>query len=105
VKTNVAKMYFQFYKSTLGINVSFSLFISFLLYFIGKRPIAYSFAIFFMSLGYLFSILIKESSFSNKSVYYFYYNYGITKIKLFIIAGIVNILISIFVIIGYVYAK
>jgi hypothetical protein len=58
-----------------------------------------------MSLGYVISILVKESSFSNKDEYYFYYNFGITKIKLFMVCGFMNIVFAILIIAGYSYAK
>ena len=58
-----------------------------------------------MSLGYLFSIIVKKSVFSDKNVFYFYYNFGITQIGLFGISGIINIVLGISMIIGYIYAK
>jgi len=105
VKINKVKLYFQFYKSTLGINASLSVFLSVVLYFMAKYPIVYSYALSSMSLGYVISILVKESSFSNKDEYYFYYNFGITKIKLFMVCGFMNIVFAILIIAGYSYAK
>jgi hypothetical protein len=58
-----------------------------------------------MSLGFLFSLLIKESIFSIKDEYYFYYNLGITKIKLIIFCSILNIMLGSILIIGYFYGK
>jgi hypothetical protein len=58
-----------------------------------------------MSLGFLFSLLIKESTFSNKDGYYFYYNFGITKIKLIVFCFILNIVFGSILIIGFFYGK
>ena len=71
----------------------------------GGLPIAYTFSILSMSLGYLFSILIKESSFSNRNEFYFYYNFGITKQKLYIVCGLIHVIFALVIIIGYYYAK
>ena len=105
MKINKIKIYFQFYKSTLGINVSISAVLSIILYFTVQYPIVYSYALFSMSLGYFISILVKESSFSNHDESYFYYNFGITKTKLFIICGSMNVVFAIIIIAGYFYAK
>ena len=58
-----------------------------------------------MTLGFIIAILIKESTFMNKTEYYFYFNLGISKIKLYIISSIINILIGTIIIIGYQYVK
>jgi hypothetical protein len=58
-----------------------------------------------MSLGFLFSLVIKESTFSNKDEYYFYYNFGITKIKLIIFCSVLNAIFGSILIIGYFYGK
>ena len=105
MKVNKIKLYFQFYKSTLGINVSFSAFLSIILFFMAKYPIVYSYALFSVSLGYVISFLVKESGFSNNDEYYFYYNFGITKIKLFMICGFMNVVFAILIIAGYSYAN
>ena len=105
MKANDIRLCFQFYKSIFFINASSSLFFSITLYFMFKYPIASSYAMFSMSLGYIFSIIIKESGFSNKHEYYFFYNFGISKIKLFIICGFMNTIFSLLIIIGYFYAK
>jgi hypothetical protein len=99
------KLMFQFYKSTLVLNLVFSAGLSLLFYLIAKYPIIYTLALFLMSFGFIFSILIKESSFSNKDEYYFYYNFGITKIKLIFFSSLLNIVLSSFIIAGYLYAK
>jgi hypothetical protein len=83
---NIIKLYFQFYKSTLVLNWSLSIALAAFFYIMsGENYILYLFALFSMSLGFIFSIAIKESTFSNKDEYYFYYNFGITKVKLFMI--------------------
>ena len=86
-------------------NMSFSIFASILLYFLSRIPIIYSFSMFFMSLGFLITILVKQSVFLNKTEYYFYYNFGITKIRLLLMSTIINIVIGTILIIGYQYVK
>jgi hypothetical protein len=58
-----------------------------------------------MSFGFLFSIFINELAFSNKDVYYFYYNFGITKIELFCMCELLNVILALLILIGYSYAK
>jgi hypothetical protein len=70
-----------------------------------RTPILYGFSLFSMSVGFLFVISIKESAFSNKDEYYFYYNLGITKIKLIIFSSVINIVFGSILIIGYFYGK
>ena len=99
------KLYGYFYKSTIPINWLVSLFFSILLYVFSRTSILYRFSIFSMTLGFLISLLIKESSFINKDEYYFYYNMGITKTKLIIFCSIVNIILASILMIGYFYGK
>jgi len=105
VKTKPYKLYIQFYLSTVILNMSFSIFVSILFYFLFRTPIIYSFSIFFMSLGFIITILVKQSAFVNKTEYYFYYNFGITKIRLLLMSTIINIVIGTILIIGYQYVK
>lgn len=103
---NVIKLYFQFFKSTIVLNWSLSIALAVLGYIIsGENTVIYSFALFLMSVGFIFSILIKESTFSNKDEYYFYYNFGITKIKLFITCELLNVILGLLIIIGNSYAE
>jgi len=104
MKTNSCKLYLQFYRSTLIINNTFSISASILFYSLSGIPMIYSFSMFFMTFGFFVAILVKESTFVNKTEYYFYYNYGISKIKLLIISTIINFMIGIILIIGYQYA-
>jgi hypothetical protein len=87
---NEIKLLFQFYKSALVLNLAFSIGLSLFFYLIAKYPIIYTLALFLVSFGFMFSILIKESSFSNNDEYYFYYNFGITKIKLIFFSALLN---------------
>jgi hypothetical protein len=102
---NKVKLYFQFYKSTLITNFAFSVTVSLVLYLIAKSPIIYNCALFFMSFGFIFAIVIKESSSSNRDEYYFYYNFSITKVKLFCFSYFLNVIAGLLVIAGYSYAK
>jgi hypothetical protein len=103
---NIIKLYFQFYKITLVLNWSPSIALAAFFYIMsGENYILYLFALFSMSFGFIFSIIIKESTFSKKDEYYFYYNFGITKIKLFMICEFLNIVLGFFIIAGYSYAK
>jgi hypothetical protein len=99
------KLYLQFHKSILPLNWASSICFSIILYLLSYTPIVYGFSMFSMSLGFLFSLLIKESVFSNKDEYYFYYNFGITKIKLIMFSFILSIIFGLILIIGYFYGK
>jgi hypothetical protein len=105
VNINAIKLFFQFYKSTLILNWVFSIGLSIIFYLVAEWPVVYTFALFLASFGFIFSIIIKESGFSNKDEYYFYYNFGITKIKLLIFCCLLNLALSSFIIAGYSYAK
>jgi hypothetical protein len=105
VNINELKLYLQFYKSTLITNFSFSVSLSLVLYFITKSSIIYTCALFFMSFGFIFAIVIKELSSSNRNEYCFYYNFGITKVKLLSFSYLLNIIASLFIIAGSSYAK
>jgi hypothetical protein len=58
-----------------------------------------------MTLGFLLALLIKESTFSNNNEYYFYYNFGITKMKLILFSSVLNLAFALILIIGYSYGK
>ena len=85
-------LYWAFYKSTviLNIAVSFAL-ASLATVFSGD---VFTFCIYFpgsfATIGLLFVFLYKEIAFPLE--YYFYYNRGITKIKLFIFCFLINVL-------------
>jgi hypothetical protein len=99
------KLYLQFYKSTLVLNWSFSVCLSTVLYLIQGAQVLYVFPVFSMSFGFLFALVVKESAFSNEDEYYFYYNAGITKIKLITFSSAMNIIFGSILIIGYFYGK
>ena len=103
MKIKSCKLYIQFYSSTLILNISFSVFAAILFYFLSRIPMIYSFSMFFMTFGFFIAILVKESTFVNKTEYYFYYNFGISKIKLFLISMMINFVIGFSLIIGYQY--
>lgn len=83
--TQKIRLYFEFYKSTLAVN----LFISFIWLF-------YSLGTFFISFctfGLIAVFLFKE--YYRKNEYYFYYNNSINRTTLFMFCFILNIIISI----------
>jgi len=80
-------LYWAFYKSTLNINLVVSL----LVFLVSSGSITF-FAISFVFFGLFFALLYKEIA--RPREYYFYYNWGITKIKLMIFCVFVNILPS-----------
>ena len=102
---NTYKLYFQFFTGTLKINLPFSLITSIIIFSVWGYLIVYSFAFLYVSLGFIISIIIKESGFSNKDEYYFYYNFGISKIKLFIMCELMNLIFATVLITGYKYVE
>ena len=99
------RLYMFYFINTLGINWLISLFFS--IFFSGMSPdsIVYWFSFFSITLGFIASIIIKESSFFNKEECYFYYNFGISKVKLVIFCTVLNILLAVIIIIGYHFGK
>ena len=75
---------FAFYKTTLPVNLALSLCALLLAHFDG-------FILVFMSLGFVFSLLIKEVN--NKTEYLFYYNNKVTKFELWVFSLILNLII------------
>jgi hypothetical protein len=84
------KLYFNFHKSTLFLNWAISFSISILYFSLEK------FAISTFTAGFLIALLKKE--FSRKNEYYFYYNFGITKMKLRLTNFILNLLFALILI-------
>ena len=80
------KMYWAFYKSTVTINLVVSILIGFVFKSITV------FALCLVTSGLFFAFIYKEITFPQE--YYFYYNRGISKIKLIIFCILVNILPS-----------
>jgi len=97
-------LYLYYYKTTLLANWSVSLFVALLFYGFSLLTI-YIFSMFSMTLGFLISFLIKQSSFINKEEYYFFYNMGITKVKLIIFCSVLNIIFALLLIIGSNYGQ
>lgn len=77
---------FEFFKSTLTINLAVSIVSTIL---VGIN----SFLMIFLSFGFLISLLIKEVNYKND--YLFYANNGISKIQLWIYCCCINMFFSI----------
>jgi len=99
------KVYLHFHKTTLMPNWVFSICLAALFHFTQGIPLPYGFAVFSVSFGFLLSLLIKESAFSDKTEYYFYYNLGIPKTKLFMFSFILNIVLGAILSAGYAYGR
>ncbi len=81
------RLYWEFHKSTLIINWTFSIAFSMILFSPLLIPIVS------MTGGPLISIFYKEIS--RKNEYYFYYNRGISKLNLVAISLILNVLFGV----------
>jgi hypothetical protein len=99
------RLYLYYFRTTLLANWSISLFFSILLSGFSFPSFLYIFSILSITLGFLISFLIKQSSFLNKEEYYFFYNVGITKVKLIIFCTVLNIVFALTIIIGCYYGK
>ena len=84
------RFYWEFHKSTLIINWAISVGFSMILLSLLSIPVMS------MTGGPLISIFYKEIS--RKNEYYFYYNRGISKIKLIVVSLILNVLVGIILI-------
>jgi len=85
-------LYWEFYKSTLVVNWIFSIAISLIL-----LPTFFTtLSISVMTGGPLLSLLYKEIS--SKNEFYFYYNQGVSKVRLVISCMILNILVGLILI-------
>ena len=89
-KSNL-KLYRAFYKSTVIVNIAVSFALASLVSVFSGDVFAFCiyFPVSFATIGLLFVFLYKEIAFPAE--YYFYFNRGITKIKLFIFCFLVNI--------------
>jgi len=96
------KIYWAFYKSTLTVNLVVSLTIGLISSGYGFAIGITVFAISLVSIGLFFAFLYKEVAFPQE--YYFYYNLGISKIRLMIFCFLVSILLSAFILIIVHYA-
>jgi hypothetical protein len=94
-----SRFYWEFYKSTLLINWTFSIAISALGYpfFFVILPISITTG------GSIISILHKEIS--QKNEYYFYYNRGISRIRLLVATFLLNALTSLIILIVIEYVE
>ena len=98
-KMYIYKMYWYFYRTTLSLNIGFSFCVTMLATFYGGNPVVW-FPVCFATVGLLATLLYKEVV--RPFEYYFYYNRGITKTKLFLFCWLVNILpASLFLILIY----
>jgi len=92
------KLYWEYYKSTLILNLSSSVLLAFIISEASKSlPLArlsfqIIFLLCFMFGGAFLSFFYKEIS--HKGEYYFYYNQGISKIRLWIVTLSTNILLG-----------
>jgi len=88
------KLYWEFYKSTVLLNLASAFFFSFAIWTSGKIP--QPFIVIYLRCcmygGPLICFYYKEKS--RKNEYYFYYNKGITKISLLIVTWLTYILIG-----------
>ena len=73
-----------FYKTTLPVNLALSLCALLLAHLDG-------FVLIFMTLGFVFSLLIKEVN--NKSEYFFYYNNKVTRLELWFFSLVLNLIV------------
>lgn len=78
------KLYFTFYKSTLLVNWTLSFLIALL------SLSVQAFASGSVTIGFLLGVLIKELK---PKEYYFYYNMGISKVKLITVCFVLNFII------------
>ena len=87
---NFLALYWAFYKSTIAFNIGVSIAIAFIsmIFFGGNFFVVFAGS--FMSVGALVAFLYKEIF--SPLEYYFYYNRGISKIKLIIFCLLFNIL-------------
>ena len=99
------RLYLYYYKTTLLANWSISIFFAFLFCGFSIMSFLNIFSILSMTLGFLISFLLKQSSFINKEEYYFFYNVGITKVKLIIFCSMFNIIFALIIIIGSNYGQ
>lgn len=96
---NKLLLYWEFYKSTLILNWSFSMALSIIIYplFLTVLPICV------MTAGPIVSLFFKEVS--RKNEFYFYYNKGISKISLITTNITLNLITGVFLLIIIHYAK
>jgi len=99
------KAYLRFHGTTLIPNWLFSVCMAALFHFTRGIPLPYGFAVFSTTFGFLLSLIIKESAFSDKVGYYFYYNLGASKTKLFMFSLVLNVILGAILSAVYAYAR
>ena len=99
---NKLKLLYAFYKSTLTINLSASFLLTILTLAVSISEnwgtglggllvnFVQSFLLVFLTAGFLISIIYKELTY--KEEYYFYYNRGVGRVKLFLFCVALNLL-------------
>jgi hypothetical protein len=93
-----SKLYWEYYKSTLALSLSSSVIFAFIISEglknlpIERLPLYVIFLFCFMFGGAFAAFFYKEVS--RKGEYYFYYNRGISKMSLWVITEVTNILIG-----------
>jgi hypothetical protein len=88
-------LYWNFYKRLLLNNLVISILLSVLSFPFFLK----TFAVSYMSAGFLLSLLYHE--FTHQTEYYFYYNKGLSKLNLISVTALINILIGSIVLIIY----
>ncbi len=85
---------FEFYKSTLPVNLMISL-----------LPLLYggidAFSAVFTTFGFVSSIVVKEIN--HKDTYLFYYNNGLSKLRLWICAALINLMVTVLCLAIYIF--
>jgi hypothetical protein len=107
-----AKLYFEFYKSTLILNLASSILLSFMIYAtLTSMPMVVKvpppFAVIYIRCCMFGGPLVcfYQKEITRKNEYYFYFNKGISKINLLIVTLLINILIGVLVLNILHYAK
>jgi len=98
-----AKFYWQFFTSTLVLNLASSVFFASILMLVSETPFSLTYIRCCMFGGPLVSFYYKEVS--KKNEFYFYYNKGISKLNLYVKTLIIYILIGILIHYLLYYAK
>jgi hypothetical protein len=78
------RLFGNFYKRLLVVNVLISLILALL-----SSNFLLTLGLSFMSAGFLMSLLYQEQT--HKTEYYFYYNKGISKLRLILVSGLLNV--------------
>ena len=93
------RMFFAFYTSTVIICYAVSCTVALVALFLVRAPFFVTFSISIATVGLFMSLLYKEIS--HPEQYYFYYNRGISKMRLYAFCGIINVVIGTLILIFY----